>query len=606
MESPVLGRTSKKEQNSKKGKKEMEYQPDTKDCISYNRNIGCHYRSSDLSSRTSRNSHLQLLRKPFKSRKDVEEMNHDWKTFKDPKSGRMYYYNFVTKETQWRKPVELTSSAERIKISEKDQKQRNFFAAMENNILKCLAQGSIPGTTPKDNIPDSFGRERKGTLCSRPSSIGIRTISAMNDNILEELVRIDSSSPTNVIDISDPDSLFVRYKCVSPSSSRFEKEMFNDIDNTFLEQWVQNGTTPSEENRTDSKIETEFFAGKESKEFAAHNQFTRPIFPNTKSFTNVVGNQTQVEEKLNKPSLGRRRNTCGTMYVGETMSAPDKEATIKCVCAVYRAHILQCLRDEENNDFSTHSEEYDIFNDFKIIPSLPVNEGGAKPITIMDREYSDDSLFSRSFPSLYDVPTLDEITFFYRSVFLTSKMESDCIIISLIYVEKIIRATNNGVRPAIDNWRSLLFSSMILASKVWDDLSMWNVDFTEACPRGVTFSLQRINELEMAVLNCLNFDVKVRASEYAKYYFLLRSMLIQSDLGGDDFFASGPLDLEGAQKLENISSNYQQKKSKHPILNRRAKSMGETIDEKNLQIGGDTRGKSNLSNRVVLENVVQM
>jgi len=135
---------------------------------------------------------------------------------------------------------------------------------------------------------------------------------------------------------------------------------------------------------------------------------------------------------------------------------------------------------------------------------------------------------------------------------------------------------------------------------------MWNVDFTEACPRGVTFSLQRINELEMAVLNCLNFDVKVRASEYAKYYFLLRSMLIQSDLGGDDFFASGPLDLEGAQKLENISSNYQQKKSKHPILNRRAKSMGETIDEKNLQIGGDTRGKSNLSNRVVLENVVQM
>jgi len=200
---------------------------------------------------------------------------------------------------------------------------------MENNILKCLAQGSIPGTTPKDNIPDSFGRERKGTLCSRPSSIGIRTISAMNDNILEELVRIDSSSPTNVIDISDPDSLFVRYKCVSPSSSRFEKEMFNDIDNTFLEQWVQNGTTPSEENRTDSKIETEFFAGKESKEFAAHNQFTRPIFPNTKSFTNVVGNQTQVEEKLNKPSLGRRRNTCGTMYVGETMSAPDKEATIK-------------------------------------------------------------------------------------------------------------------------------------------------------------------------------------------------------------------------------------------------------------------------------------
>jgi hypothetical protein len=32
---------------------------------------------------------------------------------------------------------------------------------------------------------------------------------------------------------------------------------------------------------------------------------------------------------LEKPGLGGRRNTCGTLYVGSTMSAPDKDATIK-------------------------------------------------------------------------------------------------------------------------------------------------------------------------------------------------------------------------------------------------------------------------------------
>ena len=45
---------------------------------------------------------------------------------------------------------------------------------------------------------------------------------------------------------------------------------------------------------------------------------------------------------LTKPSLTlTKRNTCGTIYLGSTLSAPDKEALIKCVCGVFRAHLLQ-------------------------------------------------------------------------------------------------------------------------------------------------------------------------------------------------------------------------------------------------------------------------
>ena len=88
-----------------------------------------------------------------------------------------------------------------------------------------------------------------------------------------------------------------------------------------------------------------------------------------------------------------------------------------------------------------------------------------------------------------------------------------------------------------------MFSCMILSSKVWDDLSMWNADFSQSCPPGVSFPLQRINELELAVLNALSFQVKVPASEYAKYYFLLRSMLIKSGLGGEDSKRSQSLSI---------------------------------------------------------------
>jgi len=74
-------------------------------------------------------------------------------------------------------------------------------------------------------------------------------------------------------------------------------------------------------------------------------------------------------------------------------------------------------------------------------------------------------------------PSLEEVTTFYRDVFRRAKMESDCIIMSLVYVERLIKMTGGELRPRADNWRSILFSCMVLSSKVWDDLSMWNADF---------------------------------------------------------------------------------------------------------------------------------
>jgi hypothetical protein len=92
-------------------------------------------------------------------------------------------------------------------------------------------------------------------------------------------------------------------------------------------------------------------------------------------------------------------------------------------------------------------------------------------------------------------------------------MESDCIIMSLIYVERLLKQTKGGIRLTYKNWKSVVFSSMVMSSKVWDDLSMWNADFSQVCS---SFTLQRINELELAMLDALRYDVKVKASEYAK------------------------------------------------------------------------------------------
>ena len=162
-----------------------------------------------------------------------------------------------------------------------------------------------------------------------------------------------------------------------------------------------------------------------------------------------------------------------------------------------------------------------------------------------------------------NIPTLYEIKAFYREFYQRSQMEHDTIIMSLIYVERLVKQTGGALAPNPYNWRSILFSCMILASKVWDDLSMWNIDFSNVSvaaassssssnnnttasmnPNGggagndgnllSAFSLQRINQLELAVLGNLHFRTAIPASEYAKYYFLIRTMLIRSGLLGNN------------------------------------------------------------------------
>ena len=51
--------------------------------------------------------------------------------------------------------------------------------------------------------------------------------------------------------------------------------------------------------------------------------------------------------------------------------------------------------------------------------------------------------------------------------------------------------------------------------------------------------------------------VSVLASEYAKYYFLLRSMLIKSGLGSEDLTSMSVLDVEGARRLQHLSAQYE-------------------------------------------------
>jgi hypothetical protein len=163
-----------------------------------------------------------------------------------------------------------------------------------------------------------------------------------------------------------------------------------------------------------------------------------------------------------------RRNSCSTVFVDSTMSMPDKEATIKCVCTVIRAHMLEAIAANDGDSIDKEHPKAKVFHDYEFL------KAGA-------------SYKAR-------VPPLNELILFFRDLYTKSQMETECIIMSLIYMERLTRETKGRVQVLPHNWKSLMVSAMIMSSKVWDDLSMWNADFSQVCP---SFTLQRINELEL-------------------------------------------------------------------------------------------------------------
>mmetsp|Transcript_30546 Transcript_30546/g.34837 ORF Transcript_30546/g.34837 Transcript_30546/m.34837 type:complete len:597 (+) Transcript_30546:371-2161(+) len=436
-----------------------------------------------------------------------------WRRALDSATGRTYYYDAITRCTQWEKPAEIRA-IEHQRRNEKKKQDRIFFKQMEQNIYQSLENGQvIPGlNVSKTEILKPHIDEELDHL----PPCRARTLSKMEESLLLELSQ-DNTEPNSPLISIVNSRRDAHGRPPLPDRRTYLSEASTEVSIVSLE-------LSPEETRT----KYEYYAGSDDEPLSptehplsfSHDHVDEtdpsdplrgealldgPIIDDADDSMHFHGTQQHEQPPLQPLQLHVRRNTGGTIYAESTMMNPDVEATIKCVCGVYRAHIVQSASKRSNNSpvsvaLFAQESNHDIFTDFPV-------------------------------PG-HEIPSLHDIIAFYRDFYVRSQMEHDTIIMSLIYVERLIKETQ--IAPVPENWQSILFSCMVLASKVWDDLSMWNIDFSNVCGRGggilVVYTLPRINQLELALLKELNFNVKVPASEYAKYYFLIRSMLIKSGL----------------------------------------------------------------------------
>jgi len=281
------------------------------------------------------------------------------------------------------------------------------------------------------------------------------------------------------------------------------------------------------------------------------------------------------------------------------MASPDHHKTITCICGVYRAHIAESTR------MDAHALDLITFCD---APAHAEEAHEKEEDRNQEHEHEQQHQQQRSQRDTH-VPPLNVIVDFVTHVFQKGKLEPECLITSLVYIERLMRHSRGRVRPHPTNWKSVLFSALVLASKMLDDMSMWNVDFanlmnssnsnnnsssknssTGSRYRSISknistrskanaistkpstnaksstksnnakastksnnakastksnnakastksnnrksnspFTLERINQLEVYLLQQVGYHVKVRMSEYGKYFFLLRSMWLRNE-----------------------------------------------------------------------------
>lgn len=169
----------------------------------------------------------------------------------------------------------------------------------------------------------------------------------------------------------------------------------------------------------------------------------------------------------------RRCNSTSTLFVLSTMSKPVIDPAIAGVA-------MEIYKYFSN---STHSTPFD------------------EPVLV---------------PLHYAPVTANDIYEFITHIFHKGQLEADTIIITLVYTERVLTMGNGMLLTAV-NWRPIILVAMLLASKVWDDMSMWNKDFSIFFPSMAT--LKQLNKWEVLFLERINYDVGVPASLYAEIYF---------------------------------------------------------------------------------------
>ena len=160
----------------------------------------------------------------------------------------------------------------------------------------------------------------------------------------------------------------------------------------------------------------------------------------------------------------------------------------------------------QNKEVSKENNEEDIYESDYIIDIKSVDElvyYFVKRSEIFDEDFN--YLIMKIAERRYIPPPDPQTIFdFMADIIILTKMEREVIILSLIYIERLI--FNTGILITSRNWRRILLTSMIISSRIWDDNSFENSHYSQVF---ANLGVSEINTLERIFLELINYFIYI-------------------------------------------------------------------------------------------------
>ena len=223
------------------------------------------------------------------------------------------------------------------------------------------------------------------------------------------------------------------------------------------------------------------------------------------AFTPGIKQNNKINSKIiisSAPYHNFKSSSTSNIFLDTTISSPNVKNMIKAVST-----ILQSQLNEDLNLGKTISKKSDLyfFSEEKYIDEYP--------------QYFD----KQRIENIRKIPTLDDMINFIEALYNCVQFSSECCIISLIYINRIIALT--GLSLQTTNWRPLIFVSLMISQKIWDDKYLSNGDFSYIYP---FFEKNQLNILEMKFLEMIQYNVYVKLSVYMTFYLELKALVFEN------------------------------------------------------------------------------
>ena len=199
----------------------------------------------------------------------------------------------------------------------------------------------------------------------------------------------------------------------------------------------------------------------------------------------------------------QKSSSTSSIFLDTTIASPDVKNMIKAVSIMI---FTQLTEDKTLTKKISEKSDLYYFSEEKYIKEYP---------QFFDRQ---------KIENIQKEPTIDEIIDFIEALYNCVQFSSECCIIGLIYINRIIALT--GLSLQNTNWRPLIFVSLMMSQKIWDDRYLSNGDFSNIYP---FFEKEDLNLLEMKFLEIIQYNVFVKLSIYMTFYLELR-MLVKGQL----------------------------------------------------------------------------